>query len=171
MQKIEIARTDFMEVKVVLDQDNITYAEVKNFDTVGDPVVIGRGKARWNPIDHFDPEIGHQIALGRALEKFGRKLAAYNERLAVSEGQHKRNIKDIKKDLRLVERVNRSYEAWKGIQEQFEKTLQQPTKGPEREETTVVDSNAVEDLAEVENRNKAKLLGNEESTQNNATAS
>lgn len=35
----------------------------------------GRGVARCSPHDEFDPVIGAQIAMGRALEKVGRRMA------------------------------------------------------------------------------------------------
>lgn len=89
----EISTYGNMEVRVTLGQDNVTRAEVRSFDYLGDILVFGRGSARWNPIDHFDPEIGRQVALGRALSKYGKKLALFWEKQAVTKGEHKRLLK------------------------------------------------------------------------------
>lgn len=163
-RSVEISRSGNLQIKVILGHDNVTYAEVKSVDLFGDTLIVGRGKARWNPIDHFNPEIGKQIALGRALEKFGRKNAAHWERQAISPGEYRFRLKREKGLVQIAEYLNQIQGAYKAL----ENLSQQPTMAQEAEEnveeplntTSTNSTDAVEDLAEVENRNRAKLTGN-----------
>lgn len=91
---VEISRTNNIQTKIIIDEDSRdTTAEVAYLDLFNDKLVIGRGKARWNPIDFFDPQIGKGIALGRALAKFGKNYAKFWQTQSGSIGEHKAAIK------------------------------------------------------------------------------
>lgn len=88
---IKIESIGNTRVKTILDeQTRITTVEINQLDEYGEILVFARGKAKWNPIDYFDPAIGEMIALGRAMSKYGRKLAAWGESQSCSRGEQRR---------------------------------------------------------------------------------
>lgn len=60
---------------MVGERDGRTYAEAELYDDIGNHL-IGSGLARLHPGDHDVPEIGDEIAVGRALTDLGRRLLA-----------------------------------------------------------------------------------------------
>ena len=58
---------------LVGEEDGHTYAEATLHDDIGNHV-LGAGRATLNPSDHDVPEIGDEIAVGRALTDLGRRL-------------------------------------------------------------------------------------------------
>jgi len=61
-------------VEVILGEDDgRTYAEALLHTELGDDLV-GTGGAKLNPHDHDVPEIGDEIAVGRALNDLGHQL-------------------------------------------------------------------------------------------------
>lgn len=92
---IKVAQQGNFRIKTILDENTrVTTCEVASVDLFGDRLVIGRGKARWNPIDFFDAEIGEGIALGRAMAKFGKNLATFWQAQSGSVGEHNRRLKE-----------------------------------------------------------------------------
>jgi Domain of unknown function (DUF1876) len=57
------------------EDDGQTYAEAALNDDIGNHV-LGTGRARLNPADPDVPEIGDEIAVGRALTELGHRLLA-----------------------------------------------------------------------------------------------
>jgi Domain of unknown function (DUF1876) len=55
------------------EDDGNTYAEANLNDDIGNHV-LGMGRARLNPFDPDVPEIGDEIAVGRALTDLGHRL-------------------------------------------------------------------------------------------------
>jgi len=55
------------------EDDGNTYAEAALNDDIGNHV-LGTGRARLNPLDADVPEIGDEIAVGRALTDLGHRL-------------------------------------------------------------------------------------------------
>jgi hypothetical protein len=55
------------------EDDGQTYAEAALHDDIGNHV-LGTGRARLNPTDPDVPEIGDEIAVGRALLDLGHRL-------------------------------------------------------------------------------------------------
>ena len=55
------------------EDDGSTYAEAALNDDIGNHV-LGTGRARLNPLDADVPEIGDEIAVGRALTDLGHRL-------------------------------------------------------------------------------------------------
>jgi Rv2632c-like len=55
------------------EDDGHTYAEASLNDDIGNHV-LGTGRARLNPTDPDVPEIGDEIAVGRALNELGNRL-------------------------------------------------------------------------------------------------
>ena len=55
------------------EDDGQTYAEAALNDDIGNHV-LGTGRARVSPIDINVPEIGDEIAVGRALTNLGHRL-------------------------------------------------------------------------------------------------
>lgn len=55
------------------EDDGRTYAEAALRDDIGNHV-LGTGRARVNPDDRDVPEIGDEIAVGRALVDLGHRL-------------------------------------------------------------------------------------------------
>ena len=55
------------------EEDGKTYAEAALNDDIGNHV-LGTGRARLNPVDADVPEIGDEIAVGRALTNLGHRL-------------------------------------------------------------------------------------------------
>lgn len=53
----------------------------------GTPNLCGLGTARCREDDHYDPRIGGDIALGRALQELGERVEAEAARLVVTEEQ------------------------------------------------------------------------------------
>ncbi len=101
---LEISKSGNILVKVIIDDDTrVTRAEIQYLDFFDFPVFTACGKARWNPIDNYDPEIGKGIALGRAWAKYGKKLAAHYEKQAVSVGEARANTKRQRAILELGE--------------------------------------------------------------------
>src|ERR1051325_10028252 len=89
-KQIETSRDDKQEIKVILDEaTRTTKAQISLLNEYGDHILTSRGKARWNPIDYFDPEIGKTLALGRAMEKYGRKLSNLAKQRSCSPGEYK----------------------------------------------------------------------------------
>jgi hypothetical protein len=101
MTNLKITKSNRFEIKTFLGEDRTTNAEVKAVDLFGDTLVIGRGKARWNPIDAFDPEIGEGVATGRALAKFGKNLARFWEKQSSSIGE----VKAARKRQQLIQEL------------------------------------------------------------------
>jgi hypothetical protein len=61
------------------------------------------GKAKLNPGDFYDKEVGFHLALGRALEKFGRKMANLASANSETMHQHDQRIKQERQIERLLE--------------------------------------------------------------------
>ena len=57
------------------EDDGFTFAEAALNDDLGNHV-LGTGRARLSPGDPDVPEIGDEIAVGRALADLGRRLLA-----------------------------------------------------------------------------------------------
>jgi hypothetical protein len=55
------------------EEDGKTYAEAALNDDIGNHV-LGTGRARLNPFDADVPEIGDEIAVGRALTNLGHRM-------------------------------------------------------------------------------------------------
>jgi hypothetical protein len=55
------------------EEDGKTYAEAALNDDIGNHV-LGTGRATLNPVDADVPEIGDEIAVGRALTDLGHRL-------------------------------------------------------------------------------------------------
>jgi hypothetical protein len=60
---------------MVGENDGRTLATAELYDDIGNHLV-GTGLARLNPADADVPEIGDEIAVGRALTDLGRRLLA-----------------------------------------------------------------------------------------------
>jgi hypothetical protein len=58
----------------LFETDSVTQARV-TLDT-GAAVLTGEGLARRNPTDPLVPEVGDELAVGRALVELGRRLIA-----------------------------------------------------------------------------------------------
>jgi len=59
--------------------------------------IIVRGYAKHNPIDHYEEALGKQIALGRAIEKLGRKVTNRGKEQALTIGAWKGYLRDVRK--------------------------------------------------------------------------
>jgi hypothetical protein len=62
-----------VDVYVGEDDDGQTYAEAALSDDIGNHL-LGTGQARLSPEDVDVPEIGDEIAVGRALSNLGNRL-------------------------------------------------------------------------------------------------
>jgi hypothetical protein len=60
---------------MVGENDGRTFAAAELYDDIGNHLV-GTGLARLHPADPDVPEIGDEIAVGRALTDLGRRLLA-----------------------------------------------------------------------------------------------
>lgn len=71
---------------------------------LADSNIVGRGVARTSPGDVFDPEVGRIIALGRAIQDFGRQVEADGEAAVVSKAEFARVVDHIRRseDLLLI---------------------------------------------------------------------
>jgi len=169
---IEIVRTSGIEIKTIIDQiTRVTNVEVRNFDEYGDTLLFGRGKARWNSIDYYDPEIGKQLALGRALQKYGRKLANLAEKQSCSPGEYKARQKRERIVQEFGEVFYRQFsrphpktikydpETFDVDGAPFPNASQQPKTAQGGQEIDKRVSVPTRNLKEVIDENKAKLLG------------
>lgn len=69
-----MARTLEWKVRLYLFEDAGTTRARVTVDT-GSTVLTGRGAARLNPVDRDVPEIGDELAAGRALDDVARQMA------------------------------------------------------------------------------------------------
>lgn len=89
-RSVNIERMGHTTLKTVVDHETReTTVRIDLVDDLGGFVVEATGKAKWNPVDHFDPDIGVGIATGRALVKYGRKLTNYWKAQSGSEGEYR----------------------------------------------------------------------------------
>ena len=80
-------------VKTWVNDNNSTDVEVTFLNEHGVPVISASGHTKLNPTDIYEPEVGKQIAFGRALERFGRKYTAYAESLSETPSQRKGRLR------------------------------------------------------------------------------
>ncbi len=89
--------TENIITKIWINEDNSTDVEITFFDDLGAPVVAANGHTKLNPTDIFDSGVGVSIALGRAMERFGRKFTTWAESQSETPSLRKVRIRETKR--------------------------------------------------------------------------
>lgn len=91
----------------------------------GNTTVWATGRAKLNPSDLYSEEVGINIALGRALEKVGRKLAKSAEKRALTYEQAMKEWDRQAKDERDLARLRAEKAAAKSLARKMQAAVEE----------------------------------------------